>query len=67
MQPPGDLGFQDVCNFVMVAAESGMSVECTAIDGIKGVKVKQVQKVAHGCGASEFRVRRWVPEDNANA
>ena len=33
----------------MVAAEHGMSVECTAVDGIKGVKVKQVEKVAHGC------------------
>lgn len=63
MQPPSDLGFQDVCNFVMVAAESGMTVECTAIEGMKEVKVKQVQRVAHGCGATDFRVRKWIPEE----
>ena len=65
MQPPSGLGFQNVCNFVMVAAESGMSVECTAVEGIQGVKVKQVQKVAHGCGATEFRLRKWVPKNDA--
>jgi hypothetical protein len=37
-----------------------MSVECTAVAGLKGVKVKQVEKVAHACGAKDFRTRQWV-------
>ena len=63
MAPPEGIGFSDVVNFVGVAAENGISVECTAISGIKGVRTKQVEKVAMSCGASAFRLREWVPAE----
>ena len=64
MSPPDGVGFQDVVNFVGVAAENGLSVECTAVSGVpKQPKStpKKVEKVAMGCGATAFRLREWVP------
>ena len=53
-----------VVNFVGVAAENGLSVECTAVSGVpKQPKStpKKVERVAMGCGATAFRLRQWVP------
>jgi hypothetical protein len=54
MAPPTGVGFGDVCNFISVAAEHGVSVECTAV-AAPGVKTQQVQKLALSLGATEFR------------
>jgi TatD family-associated radical SAM protein len=54
------LGFSDVCSFVVAAAERGMQVSCTAVEnGV--VDTKKVRKLAMALGASEFRVRTFVP------
>jgi hypothetical protein len=60
MAPTNDMGFQDVCSFVLAAAEAGMDVTCAAVDA-PGVKLADVRQLASSLGARQFKVRPYFP------
>ena len=56
----GPKAFSTVCGFISTLAESGTSVECTAIEA-PGVSVPGVKKLALALGAVSFRSRSFHP------
>ena len=62
LMSPTQFGFSEVCNFVVSAAERGMTVSCTAVENGK-VDVKKVRKLAMSLGAAEFRVRSFAEKE----
>eukprot|EP01031_Cornospumella_fuschlensis_P042163 gene42163-51487_t len=60
MQPKNDLGFGEVCNFVMACVESGLAVGCTAVKR-PDVKMSSVRALAQSLGAQSFREYSYHP------
>ena len=57
---PQGKGFSDVCSFICMLAEAGVSVECTAVER-EGVNITATRALAMSLGATSFRVRSYHP------
>ncbi|RYG95759.1 radical SAM protein [archaeon] len=60
MQPKNDLGFGEVCNFVMACVESGLMVGCTAVNR-PDVRMAEVRALAQSLGAQSFKEYSYHP------
>tara|TARA_B100000795_G_scaffold93883_1_gene68728 strand:- start:126 stop:812 length:687 start_codon:yes stop_codon:yes gene_type:complete len=55
--PHGNVGFGDVCNFVVVATEAGIKVTTSAIER-KGVNINAIRNLSQSLGA-DFKARTY--------
>ena len=60
MHPQENMGFSEVCNFVIACVEAGLEVECKAVEA-PGVNISAVRQLSISLGAHDFNSVSYHP------
>lgn len=60
LAPTNNLGFQDVCAFIIACNEAGLEVTCTAVES-PTINISSVRSLAFALGASDFSSYTFHP------